>query len=375
MRRVFFSFSDSELGDGSYTDDFLSDDLLVKKISWMDKKHGSVPVTLVVNGDGFDFLKVSYKGDYTRHVTKDVSLWKLEQMYKAHKKVFVALRLFAKKKKNTLVFTLGNHDLDLAFPEVQDRMRRLIHDSIQFPGFDFEYGPVRFEHGAQHELIFYINPDRIFLYSRGKKILNLPWVAYGLFEHQSRLKNLFPFIDTVYPRETLEKLYPKFYRGITWATAKYFLHSAIVNQVRYFSDVTYRLSLRLILDFIKRLFTGELDVIFEDALMEYARERKEIKVIVAGHSHVGKVVKVRPDCYYLNTGAWRDEFIIKSDGRVFPRKKFIAEVVINGDKVEKAKLHAVAMEENPQRFAALRHALATVSERDLKYLGPPNWAR
>ena len=207
MKEAFFSISDSELGDGSYTDDFLSDELFIKKLQWMDKKHGKIPVTLVINGDGFDFLKVSYKGHYTRYVTKEVSLWKLEQMYKAHKKVFLALRAFASKKKNTLVFTLGNHDLDLAFFEVQERMRELIHPRIVFPGFEYEKGCVRIEHGSQHEMIFYINPDRIFLDMNGKKILNLPWVAYGLFEHQSRLKNLFPFIDTVYPRDTLEKLY------------------------------------------------------------------------------------------------------------------------------------------------------------------------
>ncbi len=375
MKEAFFSISDSELGDGSYTDDFLSDELFIKKLQWMDKKHGKIPVTLVINGDGFDFLKVSYKGHYTRYVTKEVSLWKLEQMYKAHKKVFLALRAFASKKKNTVVFTLGNHDLDLAFFEVQERMRELIHPRIVFPGFEYEKGCVRIEHGSQHEMIFYINPDRIFLDMNGKKILNLPWVAYGLFEHQSRLKNLFPFIDTVYPRDTLEKLYPKFHRGITLATAKYFIQSAVVNQIRYFNDITYRLSLRLIWDFIKRLFQGELDVIFEDDLKSYARGRKDLQVIIAGHSHIGKFEKIRHDCWYLNTGAWRDEFVVKADGRVFPKKKYIAEVLVNNNKVQFVKLHDVMMEENPQRFAALRHALATIEPRDLKYLGPPNWAR
>lgn len=337
--------SDIELGDGSQTDDFASDDLLSKTIlGFCSKKYKNIPITLVVNGDSFDFIRSSYKEKYPRYITTEVSLWKLERIYQAHKKVFDSYKKFSSIKKNTLVFVLGNHDMDVAFKDVQKKLREYINKSVQFPGFSYDKSSVHFEHGSQYDSLFYINPRRIFIDYNGKKILNLPWMTYGLFEYYMQYKVRYPMLDRIYPRNLILQKYSKLVKELNFGAFKYLIKTAVINQVRYYHDLTYRLSFKTMFNYLKRLLQNNYELLFEDQLKEVLATDNKIKVVVAGHSHEAKLQRKKGG-YFVNTGTWREEYFVSSDGgSVTVKYKTYVEIHLKEDIVNKVLLHAVKKE-------------------------------
>ena len=84
MQKLTLIFSDTEFGEGNATDDFVEDELLIETISKNFHYGKEYPIDFIFNGDTFDFLKAPYKGKYPRHITEKISLWKLEEIQKAH---------------------------------------------------------------------------------------------------------------------------------------------------------------------------------------------------------------------------------------------------------------------------------------------------
>ena len=100
MKKEIIILGDIEMGGGTLTDDFISDDALSAMIRSISKnKHQT---DLVLNGDTFDFLKCPYILDgnksFPRHISEEISLSKLDLMYTAHQLVFKALKFFTKNK-------------------------------------------------------------------------------------------------------------------------------------------------------------------------------------------------------------------------------------------------------------------------------------
>src|SRR3989344_2877059 len=96
LQKEIILLGDVEMGGGTITDDFISDKTLSELILELSKrKH---PVDLIFNGDTFDFLKCPYREKdfviYPRHISQEVALNKLVQIYRAHKSVFAALGKF-----------------------------------------------------------------------------------------------------------------------------------------------------------------------------------------------------------------------------------------------------------------------------------------
>ncbi len=111
-------------------------------------------VELIINGDCFDFLAVPpYKTDEV--IDSSTALKKLEKMIEAHKPFFTALKLFVEQSGRHVTFISGNHDVELGFEEVRERIREAIGTQ---EGIDFclsrSYRPlpdVSIEHGHQHD--------------------------------------------------------------------------------------------------------------------------------------------------------------------------------------------------------------------------------
>jgi UDP-2,3-diacylglucosamine pyrophosphatase LpxH len=100
-------------------------------------------VELVLNGDIFDFdsvtsipeeptYKVSWletrRGLYSEEVK---SVYKLEVILRDHKEWFDALRRFV-LKGHRAIFVTGNHDLELLFPQVQERLIESLNLPAEF---------------------------------------------------------------------------------------------------------------------------------------------------------------------------------------------------------------------------------------------------
>jgi UDP-2,3-diacylglucosamine pyrophosphatase LpxH len=82
-------------------------------------------VELVINGDCFDFLVAApLRHDRTRTVAQ--ALEKLEQIIAAHGAFFEALAQFLRQPQRRVTFVPGNHDIELLFPAVQQRLRQAV---------------------------------------------------------------------------------------------------------------------------------------------------------------------------------------------------------------------------------------------------------
>ena len=233
---------DIEIGAGTLTDDFISDKVLSELI--IKVSHRKHPVDLVLNGDTFDFLKCPYivnqTTTYPRYITPEISVSKLELMYKAHKKVFEALAVFVKKSKNQLYFLIGNHDYDLGYKPVQKKLKRYLggNENI-FIKHKYERHQVYVEHGHQYDLLHRINYELMFIKYKGKTILNLPWLSFGVVGKYMHIKEQHPFMERIFPRPRLFSLNQNIAKMITRYSLKYLLLSIFYYPIRYFFDPTY----------------------------------------------------------------------------------------------------------------------------------------
>ena len=161
MQKLTLIFSDTEFGAGNATDDFVEDELLIDTLKKHFDQGKQYPLDFIFNGDTFDFMKAPYKGKYPRHITEKMSLWKLEEIRKAHPLFFITLAECLKTNpQSRVIFIHGNHDFDLEFSRVQKELKEFItkdkkeQDRILFPGFDFTDGLLHIEHGSQLDEFF-----------------------------------------------------------------------------------------------------------------------------------------------------------------------------------------------------------------------------
>ena len=84
-----------------------------------DKKK---PIELIINGDFVDFLQLQPWNDLSR----SAALIKIRQITKESAYFFDELGNFLKDEENELVVLPGNHDVELAFPEVGKVLREAI---------------------------------------------------------------------------------------------------------------------------------------------------------------------------------------------------------------------------------------------------------
>jgi UDP-2,3-diacylglucosamine pyrophosphatase LpxH len=202
--------SDLHLGDGKNPglEDFRDDDLLV---SWLGAKGGS-DCTLVINGDFIDFLQIEL--DPPPELFPAWALWdeatsvrKLQQCFAAHDTVFAALRNFV-ATGSTLLFTIGNHDLDLSWEAVQEAIRLRLGDastSVKFALQHILFDRVHVEHGHRftgenrperfEDFIRPLDPDD----SSSVKVLECVWGSRFVLEALNPLESDHPYIDNVKP--------------------------------------------------------------------------------------------------------------------------------------------------------------------------------
>lgn len=78
-------------------------------------------VELIINGDTFDFLTTT-PYDTNGMTRPAVALQKLDKIITAHEPFFGALRSFIEAPGRSITFLAGNHDIELCFAEVRERI-------------------------------------------------------------------------------------------------------------------------------------------------------------------------------------------------------------------------------------------------------------
>ncbi len=150
------------------TKEFFFDELFAEWLGHQVEESDN-PVELVLNGDIFDFDSVtavpekpSFKiSDFEKSRTmfsqKEKSTFKIDVILKTHPIFVEALTKFV-EGGNRLVFTIGNHDLELHYSGVQRRIRKAItnieagKELIVFcEWFYLSHGDTHIEHGNQYD--------------------------------------------------------------------------------------------------------------------------------------------------------------------------------------------------------------------------------
>lgn len=335
LQKEIIVIGDIEMGAGNLTDDFIADVKLSSFILELaERKHA---LDLVLNGDTFDFLKCPSQlkphTKYPRHITKEISLAKLELIYRAHKPVFEAMAEFVKSKGKKIYFILGNHDHDLVYPEVQEEIKRLLGNKrrVKFPGLTYTERGVYVEHGQQYDFLFKVNFEQLFSDYEGQSILKLPFVSLGLISRFMKFKEENPFIERIFPRPALFSHHRVIAQKINRNTLGYFFKAILYYPFRFYSDPTYTFPTNLLRELYLRLRTVNWEV---DNITNIFMEKRKIKkeIIVLGHIHEKRIAKGKKRMI-IHPGSWRDEYDFNSLTReLTSRTKRCVDIKIVDDK-------------------------------------------
>jgi len=319
---------DIELGCGDLHDDFISDKLLSKLIlSLSRKKH---PVDLVFNGDTFDFLKaphyVKNKPTFPKEITPEISIAKLKRMFKVHKKVINALKVFLKKKRHQVVFIFGNHDPDLHFKEIQKFLQRNLKGNITFT-VRYTNGPVHAEHGHEFDPLNKLKKLPPIKIKKGKKILNLPWVSIGAIRMQD-LKVEHPFLERIKPIPLMLKSHPTFAKKMR---LKSFWHGFVAFMASPIHIIRIS-SYEVFTETFSRLINANFEIskIFENFKNFILMKKPETTIHVLGHVHDFSISKKRHRVF-IHSDTWRDEYIL-FENKLYSKPKHYVQILLKNKK-------------------------------------------
>jgi UDP-2,3-diacylglucosamine pyrophosphatase LpxH len=283
--------------------------------------NGPIEVELIINGDYLDFLNVPYRGEFEDAITEEIAVFKVESIIAGHPKVMKALREFAAQPGKTITYVVGNHDPDLFFPKVRDRIfQEWDPDGFQNPtrksGENTESVRILIEqdhltypegleihHGNQFEAVHVLNYAKPVLESPEleKPVLNLPWGSFYVLKIINRLKWERDYVDKVRPIRLFVFLGLLF---DTWFTMRFgFLTAYYFIKTRFLPSPKRRSRFKVTLE----IFKQESQNVFPD-LENYARgildQNPQLKTVIFGHTH-RPMNRVWPDGrQYINTGTW-----------------------------------------------------------------------
>jgi UDP-2,3-diacylglucosamine pyrophosphatase LpxH len=372
------SFSDIEMGAGGPYDDFPRSDFLAEIVRGYGRDpYRWLSVDLVFNGDTFDLLKTSYRGGFPHHVTRDIAIAKMDRVASAHTVFFEQLREFlhGDPERRRVFFIVGNHDMELLFPEVQTLIRERIgvSENVYFPGMSLSLGRMHIEHGSQLDTLFRIDPEKPFIVRRdGEVLLNLSWAAVALLDVAIPLQPVLYHHDRLKPRALVLELIPEARELLTsefWTywTRRYW------REVWAGDDPLKTVSWTMLKELVRRLVSWDPEVTMGDDLQRRMVQSDDFDLYLVGHQH-------EPGWWshgsrkVLRTGCMRDEFMLSEGGAVqTPINKTWAEVYMAGAEVVRSHLVEVHAPERPRGtmpesifdcVAELRARLASAKTRE-----------
>lgn len=372
--RLLVVMSDIEMGSGGETDDFPDTAALARLLlQYNAPTYDHVAVHVVFNGDTFDFLKTPLEGDYPRRVTAARALAKLTRVAAVHGDFFEAVAELLSRPDRRVSFTIGNHDPELVFPEVQREIRRLCggSDRVTFPGFSLEVGQVHIEHGSQADRMFRMDPDEPLLDTDEGPILNLPWGSVALLEVAIPLHPVLHLLDRVRPRPKLFELMPEAKELLLGRYWRYWTRDYLRGLIRR-SDPLRHLTWNMVKEIAYRFVSVDTDVSIAGHYRRQLVNDSDHRLYVIGHRHEASWWSYG-DRKLLQTGCVRDEYMLDDKGRLTRLiPKSYAEACLQGDTLLCSHLVEPLWRASPRPLPetvltvrpAIRRLLGTQRERD-----------
>lgn len=351
--RLIVTFSDIEMGGGGAWDDFPHAAQLGELIlSYAGPEHRDHAVDLVFNGDTFDLLKTGLDGAYPHHITPAIALAKLDRVAAAHAPFFAALSEFCARtgERGSVHFVVGNHDAEILFPEVQDRIRGLCGGGrggrVLFPGFSLDIGRVHIEHGSQLDPLFRMDEEAPFIEHGGERLLNITWATVALLDVAMPLQPLLYHHDRLKPKQRVLALIPEVKELLTGAFWSYWTRD-YWKDFWSGADPIKTVSWPMLKELVRRLATRDPEVSMDDDFQRRLVEDERHDLYLVGHQHEAAWWSYGRR-KVLRTGAMRDEFMLSADGAVqTPINKTYAEVLLSGSEVVRSELLELAPPARP----------------------------
>lgn len=321
MKKLKLVISDCHLSAGLHFEseknpheDFFFDDEMIEFFEYFSTgKHGDGwDVELIINGDYLDFLNVPYRGEFEEAITEQFALYKLECILAGHPKIVQALRRFAALPGKTITYNIGNHDADLFFPKVRERLIRVLDPEERYPSpkvrVNFENpvinldGGVQLHHGNQFEAVHVMNYEKPLLNEGLREpVLNIPWGSFYVLKIVNRFKWEREYVDKVRPVKAMI-LWGLLFD--TWFTLKFmFLSLFYFMKTRFIYNPQRRSRLKVTMKILKQETTTFLQDLEHDA-RQLLDKQPNVHTIIMGHTH-HPMYKSYPDGKtYINTGTW-----------------------------------------------------------------------
>lgn len=343
--RKLVVFSDIEMGAGGRYDDFPHSDFLGEiLLGYVTSQDENVPIDFVFNGDTFDLLKTPYMGTYPRHVTKDVALSKMASIIAAHPKFFEALRKIISHPSGNknFYFVVGNHDMEILFPEIQDLIKSVVGSLkfVHFPGFEVSVGPVLITHGSQFDPLFYVDPQKTFVELDGEKILNISWASVALLDVIMPLQPMLYHQDRLKPKKRVLDLYPEIKELLMGSMWQYYSRDFFKNYL-FSDDPVKKISWTMLKEIAWRFTNTQVDVTVSSNLLKTVLADNNHEMFVLGHLHETYVKSIE-NKRIVQMGCFRDEYLIQdSEKPHIPLLKNYIEVNVKGKYVVSFNLKEV----------------------------------
>lgn len=167
------------------------------------------PVELVINGDFIDFLQLRPWND----LSKDAALKKIGKIVSGSSYVFESLGNFLKDSRHRIKILPGNHDVELAYPEVGNVLSDAIlstatngKDRLELFNDHTTYNPIvngvllHIEHGNRGDQWNSLNYTTLFRDAKiGTKKFKYPPGTKLVYETMNRFKEKLRFVDLLKP--------------------------------------------------------------------------------------------------------------------------------------------------------------------------------
>ena len=320
MEKIKIVISDCHLSAGLHFEseknpheDFFFDDEMIAFFEYFSSgRYAEAEVELIINGDYLDFLNVPYRGEFEEAITEQFALYKLECILSGHPRVMAALKLFAGLPGKTILYNIGNHDADLFFPKVRERLTRAWDPDGRFPSpkvrVNFESpvidlpGGVQIHHGNQFEAVHMFNYEKpILTEGLGQPVLNIPWGSFYVLKIVNRFKWERDYVDKVRPVKAMF-LWGLFFD--TWFTLKFvFLSVFYFMKTRFIYSPQRRSRLTVTAKILQQETTTFLQDLESDA-RDLLERQEHVQILIMGHTHHPMYKSYPNGKTYINTGTW-----------------------------------------------------------------------
>jgi UDP-2,3-diacylglucosamine pyrophosphatase LpxH len=283
--------------DGSFNvfEDFTVDSKFVELLDFYSKAYDQVE--LVLNGNCFEMLRCRAVVDYPDILFETYAEELIRVALDGHPEVVAAMRRFMENPNHSMAYILGEADMGVLWPKVQQEIRSRISQRIVFyPNYYLDQG-IYIQHGHQFEGMYDLDVNSPFKEVEGLNVLKLPWGAF--FNAH--------FI------QPLRRIRPQFYRV---RPMRNYLMWAFLFETRFLLKVIIQFFRMLISASSRRLYPGNswwtVFKIFSQAVDSGDLEEKAenliasdtIQKVILGHTHIPNYRQFESGKEYFNSGTW-----------------------------------------------------------------------